>query len=558
MKFMAEMASTNRNIQNSNDHKYEAPAGVWTTVSFDYREEGDMNNSEGNPIDASRIDGCLINMHNNLQGWPFTEFFGNCYYRNMKFGDQADVAATTYYCTIDNVPGISVFEGTETIDIAMTGITNGKGGSTGVTLASSISNESVVSSVVIGDVSETGEAALAITAGDLGLYQYHHFRHCRGSESVMKIFFVKVIEPVPAEFATVIVDANDKNQIIRGFGTFSNEERWSELYASDLGASAMRLGLIGNQWEPENDNDNPNELNMEGFNYGAFDWDYYSGLKELGVETFIITSWSPPAWMKRKMSLDHKGQAVDWELTDNILDPVYYEEFAEMWVGLIKAFKEICDIDIAAIGLQNEPFFNEPYGSAILGPDQFPGLIEIVGNRLAAEGLGHVEFMPEQVFGFFAYSPEQYHNKLILNTTADSYTPFFAVHGYDQTGIDSDFPDYTRWRSLYDKVSGGDYPKELWMSETHIAYEGWSSAMSLAGALHGSLWAGNITLWTNWSFGDMQLTRNEPNSSFYASKNFFKYIRPGAVRIRNNNGSSRPSGICVYQRGWKLCNSDGE
>jgi hypothetical protein len=58
--------------------------------------------------------------------------------------------------------------------------------------------------------------------------------------------------------------------------------------------------------------------------------------------------------------------------------------------------------------------------------------------------------------------------------------------------------------------------------------------MQLAGAIHGSLWAGNISLWTNWSFGDMQLTNNVPNSSFYTSMNYFKYIRPGAVRVESS------------------------
>ncbi|MCK4748153.1 MAG: T9SS type A sorting domain-containing protein, partial [Bacteroidales bacterium] len=77
----------------------------------------------------------------------------------------------------------------------------------------------------------------------------------------------------------------------------------------------------------------------------------------------------------------------------------------------------------------------------------------------------------------------------------------------------------------------GPYPKDLWMSETYIGYSDWNSAMSTAGAMHGALWAGNISLWTNWSFENMQFTKNQPTSTFYTSKNYFKYIRPGAVRV---------------------------
>jgi len=93
------------------------------------------------------------------------------------------------------------------------------------------------------------------------------------------------------------------------------------------------------------------------------------------------------------------------------------------------------------------------------------------------------------------------------------------------------FPSYSNWTSLFNLAIQTPNPKEMWMTETHIEYKGWSSAMSLAGALHGSLIAGNISLWTNWSFEDMQLTSNEPNLSYYVSKQFFAHIRPGAVRV---------------------------
>jgi hypothetical protein len=117
------------------------------------------------------------------------------------------------------------------------------------------------------------------------------------------------------------------------------------------------------------------------------------------------------------------------------------------------------------------------------------------------------------------------------NPGANPYADIFAVHGYGEDGISPGEPTYSEWEDYYKKAQLGDYPKKVWMTETHIVYAGWSSAMSNAGAIHGGLWAGNVSLWTNWSFGDMQLTKNVPNSTFYTSKNYFKYIRPGAVRI---------------------------
>lgn len=277
---------------------------------------------------------------------------------------------------------------------------------------------------------------------------------------------------------------------------------------------------------------------MQGFNYDAFDWAYFRKLKEQGVKTFILTSWSPPAWMKRNLALSHREQAIQWEKTDNILEPYYYEEFAESMAAVVKAFKDRCGIEITAIGLQNEPYFNEPYSSAIISGEELGKLIVIAGKRFEKEGLSNVSFFsPEQVFGnnWGAYSVDGYLNSLRANTEADAYVKYFAVHGYDGSGITSGFPDYSNWTALWEKISTEPNAKEMWMSETHVGYTDWQSAMQTAGAIHGSLWAGNISLWTNWSFETMQLTKNKPNSTFYASKNYFKYIKPGALRVNTNS-----------------------
>jgi O-glycosyl hydrolase len=530
-------ASVNRNIQNSNDRKYPAPANEWTTLSFDYRYPGDMNNSQGVPIDGSLIQAVLINLHDHLTAWPFTDYTGVVYIRNIAVGDEATFSPMTLYATIDQVPEQVAYLNDGIQHIYLTGISNGDGSTEGITFNIESSQSNVIPVPVITSIQDDGTALLSFEPNAAGVSTINITVSAEGSETVSMNFRIRVLDPT-VEAAVVTIDRAEKHQIIHGLGTFENQPRWADLYATELGASAVRIGIISNQFEPVNDNNDPYVLNMAGFNYDAFDFDYFRDLKEKGVETFILTSWSPPAWMKRNLSLDHREQAVEWEKTDNILEPYYYEEFAEMMVAVVRAFKDEADIDIKAIGLQNEPFFNEPYASAILSGQKFAELIEVVGNRFALEGLDDVGFfMPEQVFGlgWGDYSNEGYLASLRANPVADAYTDFFAVHGYDGSGITAGFPTYTRWKDLFNLVQTGDNPKELWMTETHIGYQGWNSAIQLAGALHGSLWAGNISLWTNWSFGDMQLTRNSPNSSFYTSMNYFKYIRPGAVRVETES-----------------------
>jgi O-glycosyl hydrolase len=531
-------ASVNRNIANSVEHQYEVKPGQWTTLTFDYRDEGDINNTQGNPIVIDRVNALLLNMHNRKPAWPFTDFTGTVYYRNIRVGNAAqNVAPKIIYSTLDPVADRGFVKGDSVQSVLLTGISNGTGSVENCRVEVISSNKNVISKEFGSKVNEDGTATVSFEVGQTtGLSILTVRVKTEGTEDAVQQFRVNVADPeATGIMATVEVDKNETYQTMRGLGVFQFSSRHADIYTQELGASAIRIGIIGNQWEPENDNDDPNVLNMEGFNYDAFDWDYFRKLKENGVETFILTSWSPPAWMKRNLSLDHREQAIEWEKTDNILEPYYYEEFAESMVAVVKAFKEEADIDILALGLQNEPFFNEPYASAILSGVQFAKLIEVVGDRFAAEGLDHVGFfMPEQVFGlgWGGYSNEGYLNALKANPKADAYCDYFAVHGYDGSGITAGFPSYTNWQNLWTAAQTGDNPKEMWMTETHIGYSGFGSSMSLAGAIHGSLYAGNISLWTNWGFEDMQLTKNVPNTSFWASKNYFNYIRPGAVRVK--------------------------
>jgi O-glycosyl hydrolase len=529
--------SLNRNLQNSDQHQFKADANVWKTISFDYSSPGDLNNGIGEPIDASRIDGLLINMHDNKPSWPFTDASGVLYIRNIKFGDQAEAEKIDYKCTLNAIGDQAYFENDGKKTLLLSGISNGKGSTEGIKASVSVTNTTILGNAAIGTVNADGTTTLTFDALASGTTYFKIKIEAEGSSTLEFTCKVSVLK-ADAETSEINYDLNDEKQTIRGLGTFHFDPRFADLYTNELGASAVRIGIIGNEWEPVNDNNDPNVLNMGGFDYKAFDWDYFRKLKAQGVETFLLTSWSPPAWMKRNLSLDHREQALEWEKTDNILEPYYYDEFAESMAAVVKAFKEKCDIDLLAIGLQNEPYFNEPYPSAIINGTQFAKLITITADKFKKYGLEKVGFyMPEQVFGigWGDYSNEGYLNALSANSEADALCSYFAVHGYDGSGITAGFPDYSNWEKLWNQASGGTNPKEIWMTETHVGYIDWTSAMNVAGAIHGSLWAGNISLWTNWGFEDMQLTKNEPNSTFYTSKSYFKYIRPGAVRVETSS-----------------------
>lgn len=526
-----------RNMLNSGAHMLPVEPDQWITVSYDYSDPGDMLTAEGEEILNGRISDVLFNLHWREGAWPFTDMSGTVYYRNIRIGDQAIVPVKSVVTSIDEVSAQSVFQNSGEHMITLTGISNGLGSTEGVSITASSGRSSIIPDPLVGELLEDGSATLTFLAGDKnGVSPFTVIVKAEGSEDKNITFNVNVISQEVSKAAIVTIDRSSRYQTIEGLGTFENSKRWVDMYAGDLGASAVRIGLIGNQIEPVNDNQDPYTLDMKALNYEAIDFEYFRMLKEAGVETFILTSWSPPAWMKTNLSLDWLVPNAEGssEQALNRLEFHLYEEFAESMVAVVRMFREEAGIELRAIGLQNEPSFDEPYASAILDPTHFAELIEVVGKRFEAEGINTGFFMAEQVVGQNLNSNDMYFEAMQNNEEANPYCDVFAVHGYGEDGITPGIPSYDEWVHYFEKAQEEPYPKDLWMSETFIGYKDWSSAMSTAGAMHGALWAGNISLWTNWSFDGMQLTKNEPNSTYYTSKNYFKYIRPGAVRVETS------------------------
>jgi len=536
----ADTAYTGQNVgkRNTNfnipDRAIRVQPGVWTRVTFDFSDIG-LADDQGTPLLTDQIVAVLLNFHHQFysnQGTP--DYTGNVWFRNLKIGDQAEgVVPKQPVCTLNPVPDQIIFQNSGSHTVILTGITDGAG-QTIPTLTASSSNPAFIPNPVVSPVAADSSAILTCTPGSgTGQAVISLAVSAAGSRNFTRTFKIAVISPDAAGLVSLSLERDRTFQTIRGFGTFDIPPAYMDLYTADLGASAMRLGLIENQIEPVNDNNHPDVLDLSAFNHSAFDWEKLRRLKENGVETFILTSWSPPAWMKRNLSVSYFiDQAVRWEDTDNILEPAYYDEFAESMLAAVKMFKNNAGIDLAAIGPQNEPAFNEPYPSAILSPAQFRKVITKVGKRLAQAGLQTKIYMPEQVFTQHHYSMEMYLNALFADSEADAFTDIIATHSYAEDGIGEAQPEYSGWQEMWQKSQASISPKELWMTETDPKFTGWNSALQLAGAIHGALTAGNVSLWCLWNIDGTLINAGKPNASYYTSKNYYKYIRPGALRIK--------------------------
>jgi O-glycosyl hydrolase len=534
-------ADEDRNLPAAHAQRKTVSAGEWHTIFLDFRGSNGMDNNAGGVINVKRISLVLLNYASDFV-WPFPTDNGTVYIANLKIGDAVPeelIPELQYTCTIDPIADQTIFPGSTEISVELSGITSGTDERTKPTVSAVSSNQNFIPNPAVSAVDEEGKAVLTFqSAPTTGSTTITVTVSASGSINKSVQFDIHVVDSDIDKAVDIRLSPDSLYQTMRGFGTFefSDRKHYVNLYTEELGATAVRIGIISNQIEPVNDNDDPFVLNMDGFDYSAFDFEYYKMLKDKGVKTFILTSWSPPAWMKRNLSVDYGyASAPKYEDTDNILEPYYYNEFAESMVAVVRMFKEQAGIDLYAIGLQNEPAFTEPYASAVLSPSKFAELCEIVGQRFEQEGIETKLYMPEQVFSQSNYSMSEYIDALKASPQADALVDIIATHSYGEDGIAPGQPSYPGWVSLWNKTQECAVPKELWMSETNPDGRGWDNAMSLAGAIYGALVYGNVSLWTLWDIDGTLLNVSNKLDAFNTAQNYYKYISPGARRIKTES-----------------------
>ena len=518
------------NYNNGHNITHTVPANQWTTVTFAFTGPEDMSRSNGEALNSSWITASLINFHSPTLSWPFTEITGSFSIRNFRLGEaaQPDLAPEA---EIDSIADRWHFRNPGDQIVQLTGITSGS--QANPTLEVSTDNAALFSELSL-STATSGTAILSYSLNDtVGEATVTVSVSADGSTTRSQTFVVGVLEEDDGEAFEVELDQGTTYQTIYGFGTHEPVAALAEEYGQVMGGSAVRFGLIGNQLMPQRDNSDPYVLNRQALDYSAVDWERVRRLKAAGVETFILSSWSPPGWMKDNLSEGYgrAGHVTSSAGTDNRLSYHLYEEFAESMVAVIRLFKEEADVDLYAIGLQNEPTFHQPYPSALLDTVDFLELIKVVGKRFEEEGIETRLYMPEQVFQQTT-SMNAYIDAINNDPEAEKYSDIIATHGYASDGVGGGTPSFAAWTAMYNRSQQGSVPKELWMTETFPEYQGWGTALNYAMYLYGALEFGHVNLWTGWQYDGQMRTDGAPNMSLFTTSQYYRYIRPGAVRIR--------------------------
>lgn len=359
--------------------------------------------------------------------------------------------------------------------------------------------------------------------------------------------------------SNITIDKTVTYQTIDGFGFFGAEDVWwatQNLWSDEWGDKIINdLGITiwRNEWAPPS---------IPGASQDA-DWTkqkpVVQGLKakadQYGVNLkFIVSVWSPPADMKWLCNFSWAG---DENATRNAgivstknggtLNPTKYTDYANWMDSCVKSYKTV-GVDLYGLSLQNEPLFSEPYNSCTYTTFWYCDLLNNVVPLIKAANPAIRIFGAENMLemeGKTENYPWFYHKAIKDNPTAKNNIDILAVHGYsDGISATSGSELAKMWTNHLQQFSV-PLDKPAWMTETSGYSDSWSGsgntpgALNLAMDIYSGLAYGNMQAWIWWQGSEASGISNYSlmsnltcSKKYYVSKHFYRYIRPGAVRVK--------------------------
>lgn len=340
-------------------------------------------------------------------------------------------------------------------------------------------------------------------------------------------------------FTLIQIDPEKEYQRIDGFGTcivnykefppeYYNED-FIDMVVYDLGLSILRLP-INEQLEFANDDDDPDHFNWDEFYMSNNNrirgmeetMELAKEFKNRGVNLFMASPWSPPQFMKTNRAPIQGG----------FLRADMYDEFAEYLAAFIILAKNNWDIDINWISLQNESEFVEFYRSCLYHGYGMKETMRAVMEKFNKEKINTRILINEDVL-----LPERVHSFLqpvFSDPVTCKYNGDIAVHRH------AEGEGLIKWVELT-----RDFNRNYLMTETSGHDTTWTGAMNLAKDIHEYLVLGNFSAWIYWQISGNTggsnpglytlMLEGKPTKKYYTSKHYYRFIRPGAIRISSTS-----------------------
>ncbi len=330
-----------------------------------------------------------------------------------------------------------------------------------------------------------------------------------------------------------IIDIETPYQTIEGFGTcLVNYKDFPDEYSDpefldrvvhDLGMSIVRIPLMEHtEWK--NDDDDPDHFNWEGFwlnnKLGRKGIEASTLLlqefKKRGVNRFMGTPWSPPDFLKTQRAPIRGG----------FLRADMVKEYAEYMAAQIILAKKNYGIDLNWITVQNELLFAQFYRSCVYNPWVLKEAVRALMHKFEKEGINTKILMPEDMM--FIHRMLYYIEPTMNDPETMFYNGHFCTHRHGGKDQLITWVEETKHHN-----------RQNWMTETSGHDPTWDGALEMAEDMHEYLVYGNFSAWVYWQLsGDggrySILVNGQPGPKYYAAKHFYRFIRPGAVRVETS------------------------
>ena len=515
---------------------------AFSNVFLDFRLPDYLNGPSGVPINTSRIITVLLNYHLKQLSWPNTFIDGVVYISNIRIGDSCkSIPAITPVCTINPVPTQVVWAGSGQQTVELSGISNGKGNTTGVTMQVLSSKVAFVPAPTLSTLGADGKVTLTYTPGSTIDSSTIVLRvNATGSLQKEIRFQIKSASDLSSSAISINVDATVKGQTITGFGAMDVPDMLLDQYVKDQGCTMMRI-TYGEGVEIVNDNYSPAILDRSAINKNELNLDYIRSASAAGVTDFFVTLWSPPGWMKQNCSFVGGDYAsYDWPNNKNKVDPIYYDEYVEYMVSIIRMVKEETGVEIAGFCPQNEPGFVEPYGSGILDPQHMAQVCGMLGKRLSSEGFNTKVINSEQVFTQGLWPVTQYAAAVKSDTLASKYNKVIAMHYPND--------DAAAWAAQWSAVKSAN--QEFWATECTSEGNNFTNIIFQCKAMIQGFNNG-CSAWIIWGYNNGSSGTETDMSKksgmtfslgksihYHAFKNIAKYVKKGSVQLKSTSGNT--------------------
>ena len=362
--------------------------------------------------------------------------------------------------------------------------------------------------------------------------------------------------------AKITVHPDQRFQFIDGFGVNFNGTYFREaqkplidMLIDDLGATIFRLDPYGQtDWEVTNDNDDPRVASWDYYNdrysIPAFEasWAAARYLNARGIRPFMTLSGTVPGWM-----LDDKAPPPKHEVCNDNPHPRHprtgnpahlnssiYEEFAETTVSMVVYARTKARIDFEYFSPLNETDCYPVEGPRV-DPDEALKLLSAVARRMKEEGLGDVKLVVIDQ----SQETNDYFGPILADAELMKGIGVFSVHSYGSRDIapqvekirKSAYADRPVWVTEYGDLNQRDFsPENEWKGFCIRA-----SLRALRALNQGASAALFWDAYDNYHDHDARFTyyglvsNNDhiyrPKKRYYAAKQLYRYVRPGAQRI---------------------------